>query len=97
MNDTEWVSLSKQSMQDACLNEISRNETVIQRALEAARNSSQPPNQDVSTQSPAAIEQIQMLEKLQELISDISKLCPKNCSGNGVCNNGTNAIALFKY
>ncbi|XP_053388862.1 uncharacterized protein LOC128551929 [Mercenaria mercenaria] len=91
-NNTEWTSISRQSMQDTCTTEIHRNASVRQQVfaeVTKVTNTSSPTlakNTNATTPSQVEIQEIEHIEKLVQEIKEIT--CLNNCSGNGLCENG---------
>ncbi|XP_053388858.1 von Willebrand factor D and EGF domain-containing protein-like [Mercenaria mercenaria] len=88
-NNTEWTSISRQSMQDTCTTEIHRNESVRQQVFAEVMNTSSPTlanNTNATTPSRVEIQEIEHIEKIVQEIKEIT--CLNNCSGNGLCENG---------
>ena len=88
MNDTNWVGLSQQSMQDTCKTEVIRNQTVrTQVILEAENTTASSTNSTPGvTERPNVLPQ--EIVELEEIISEIQNLCPNNCSWHGQCQTG---------
>ncbi|XP_052262075.1 uncharacterized protein LOC127865958 isoform X2 [Dreissena polymorpha] len=78
-NDTLWTSLSNQSMQDTCKNEVARNSSVIEASIAEL----------MANGSEESSEELRMLRVLQNNMEEVDNMCMHSCSDKGECINGT--------
>lgn len=94
-NDTSWIRISEQSMQDTCQTAITRNATVRQHIIEAATanvSSVDGGSGDVIGVTEQPTPQLEDIYNLEEIVKEIRNLCPNNCSGKGECITGNCSI-----
>ncbi|XP_052266952.1 uncharacterized protein LOC127868849 isoform X1 [Dreissena polymorpha] len=93
-NSSDWLAMSKQSMLQTCQNEIQRNSTVIKDLIEKAENknttSTGAAETHITTVAPPTLAELNILKEILKISETIEeRFCMNNCSGSGICVNGT--------